>query len=74
MPTWEANKRRTWKIRSNGNFKDFSKKFYVAVQKEACPFVKENFLRMLAESGKSNRMNSIEFTVSMRGKRLKGVV
>jgi hypothetical protein len=72
MSTWEARKKKSWKIRSSGNFNDFSKKFYGTVEDDVRPFLKEQFLRMVAES-KPNRINTIELNVSIRGRKLKGV-
>lgn len=69
---WEARKKRSWKIQSN-DFKKFSKKFYNTVQYDASPFLKESFLRLIAESGKTNRINSITINVSISAKKLKNI-
>jgi hypothetical protein len=73
MPTWEAKKRKMWKISSN-SYDDFSKRFYKASENEIKPFLKESFLRLMAESGKGHRMNAIEVNVSVRGRRLSRVI
>jgi hypothetical protein len=73
MSAWESRKKRSWKIQSN-DFRKFSKKFYGIVQNEATPFLKDSFMRLVAESGKTSRMNGIEINVSVKGKRLKQVI
>jgi hypothetical protein len=73
MSAWEARKKRSWKIQGN-DFKKFSKKFYDAVQHDASPFLKDSFMRLVAESGKTSRMNAIEINVSVKGRRLKQVI
>lgn len=69
---WEARKKRSWKIQGN-DFRKFSKRFYGTVEGDVRPFLKEQFLRLVAES-KKDRLNSVEITVSIRGKRLKQVM
>jgi hypothetical protein len=73
MSSWEARKKRSWKIQSN-DFKKFSKKFYGTVEGDVRPFLKEQFLRLIGESGKANRVNQIEVNVSIRGRRLRQVM
>lgn len=70
---WEARKKRSWKIQGN-DFKKFSKKFYGITEAEVRPFLKEQFLRLIGESGKKDRINSVEVSVSVRGRRLKQVM
>lgn len=69
---WEARKKRSWKIQGN-DFRKFSKRFYGTVEQDVRPFLKEQFLRLVAES-KKDRLNSVEVNVSIRGKRLKQVM
>jgi hypothetical protein len=73
MPSWEARKARTWKMSNRGRLTDFSKDFWMRVEGEVTPYIKESFLRLLAES-KDNRMNSVELSVSLKGKKLNKVV
>jgi len=70
---WEARKKRSWKVQSN-DFKKFSKRFYGTVEGDVRPFLKEQFLRLVGESGKKDRINSVEVSVSIRGRRLKQVM
>lgn len=70
---WEARKKRSWKIQS-GDYRKFSRKFYGTVEGDVRPFLKEQFLRLVGESGKDNRINSVEVSVSIRGRRLKQVM
>lgn len=72
MPTWEAKKTRSWKVKGT-TVKDFSHDFYHKIEHEISPYLKESFLRLLAES-KDSRMNSITINISMVGKRLNRVV
>lgn len=72
MPTWEAKKTRSWKVKGS-TVKDFSHDFYNILEKDISPYMKESFLRLLAES-KENRMNAIEVSVSLKGKRLNRVI
>jgi hypothetical protein len=72
MPTWEAKKTRSWKVKGT-TVKDFSHDFYRVVEKDITPYLKESFLRLLAES-RENRMNQIEVNVSVKGRRLSRVI
>jgi hypothetical protein len=72
MPTWEAKKTRSWKVKGS-TVKDFSHDFYNTLENQIRPYIKESFLRLLAES-KENRMNSVEVSVSLRGRRLNRVI
>lgn len=70
---WEARKKRSWKVQGN-EFRKLSKKFYGITEAEVRPFLKEQFLRLIGESGKKDRINSVEVSVSVRGRRLKQVM
>lgn len=72
MPTWEAKKTRSWKVKGS-TVKDFSHDFYRTLEHDISPYLKESFLRLLAES-KENRMNSVEVNVSIKGRRLNRVI
>lgn len=73
MPTWEAKKTRNWRVKGRGSVRDFSHDFHATVEKEIDPYLKESFLRLLAES-KENRINQIEVNISVRGRRLARVI
>lgn len=73
MPSWEARKARTWKMSNKGRLTDFSKDFWMKVEGEVTPYIKESFLRLLAES-KPDRMNQIEVSVAVKGRKLKKVI
>jgi len=73
MSIWEAKKTRSWKIKGRTTWKDFSHDFHRVVEHDISPYLKESFLRLLAES-KENRMNAVEVNVSLRGRRLNRVI
>ena len=73
MPTWEAKKTMNWKVKSRGNWNEFAKRFHKTVEDDIAPYMKEAFLRLLAES-KENRMNAVEVNLSIRGRRLNKVI
>jgi hypothetical protein len=73
MPTWEAKKTRSWKIGSRGSFKDFSQSFHRTVENDITPYLKESFLRLLAES-KDSRMNQVEVSIGIKGRKLSKVM
>ena len=75
MPAWEAKRARSWKFRTGGDYKQFTREFGHKLRYEMTPFMELTFAKMLGESGSlGKRMNSVEVDVILRGKTLNKVV